>query len=130
EAHKDYHPSVGMCVFGTNVRSLAAADYRADLTSMVMGRREMQRELSEANGIGTSGHDSDPRSRVKHFRERFCNRFDNNPTPKKAAETGLGPICKAGTVSAIMENKDIDFMRTVLAPRTLAVNFENQTTTG
>src|SRR5690606_19412169 len=25
QAHKDYQPSTGMCVFGTNVRSLAAA---------------------------------------------------------------------------------------------------------
>ena len=45
EAHKDYHPSFEMCVIGTNVRSMAAADRNAEFTSFVLSQRSQDRQL-------------------------------------------------------------------------------------
>ena len=39
EAHKDYHPSIGMCEFTTNARSLAASKMNAQLTTQAISKQ-------------------------------------------------------------------------------------------
>ena len=36
QAHKDYHPSEGLCEIGTNTRSLAASDRNSDFTRLAL----------------------------------------------------------------------------------------------
>lgn len=124
EAHKDYHPNVGMCVFGTNVRSLASADFKSELTAAVLSRRTVQRDLANADGVGTQGAPVDMFSRLDHFKKRYCNRYDNNNLSWMSTETGLAPLCDAAVVRR-MENADIDYSRTVLAPRSLNLKFQD-----
>ena len=42
-AHKDYHPSAGICEFGTSVRSLAASERKSELNAHVMSQRSQDR---------------------------------------------------------------------------------------
>ena len=51
EAHKDYHPSVGMCTFGTTIRSLSNAERRGDVMMAVMSQRSKQRQLGKSHTI-------------------------------------------------------------------------------
>ena len=39
QAHKDYHPSEGMCVLATNVRSLAMTDRKVGLAHSMVNTR-------------------------------------------------------------------------------------------
>ena len=51
EAHRDYHPDMGMCVFGTNVRSLGNADRNAEFTAYVMGQRSIDRQMGNMMNV-------------------------------------------------------------------------------
>jgi len=116
QAHKDYHPSYGMCTFGTAVRSLASVDSRASITRSVLEERSIKRQLASA---GVSGADmvTDRNARLTQFKERFCDRFDNNRVDNKPT-TGLELVCEAA-IPANTLARDVDFHRTVMQNRTI-----------
>ncbi len=124
---RDYTPSLGMCVFGTNIVSLAAADYNGYLTEQILADRARQRALASANTSASEGPDQDRLNRVQQFSGRFCERYDNNAITGDA-NTGLGLICTAAPEPKT-KNRDIDYIRTMLAPRTLEVDFSDGETT-
>lgn len=117
-AHKDYHPSEGMCVFGTNVRSLAASDRNIDLSAMGFSNRMRSRELLSGSGVTTMGADSDFLSRVKQFREIYCNPRDN--------ANGLALLCPSPQ-DLTRANKDINYSATFDTPLTLNVDLTENT---
>lgn len=130
QAHKDYHPSYGMCSFGTNVRSLAAADARAAVAKSVLDERFIKRQLGNTGLAAAGGTESDRVNRLDNFRYRFCDRYDNNRIDGKPM-TGLGLVCAAaapaGNVNANNRlNKDIDFYRTVMGNRTIRFDVVNR----
>lgn len=57
EAHKDYHPSVGMCEFGTAVRSLAASERKGEIASITLAQRSIGRQLGSPNTSAVYGMD-------------------------------------------------------------------------
>ena len=118
-AHKDYHPSAGICEFGTSVRSLAASERKSELNAHVMSQRSQDRQLGNANVAAASGPDADYNNRLEQYKEKFCDPKDNN--------AGLDLLCKhAGGLGAAKnerKNKDIDFARTVEYPWTLNIDF-------
>ena len=114
EAHKDYHPSEGICTIGTNVRSLAASERRSEMTSLLMSRRFLDRQLRNASTAGGTA-DTDVTARIQHFRDTYCNPADNNGALEALCGTTGGPTAR--------QNKDIDFTRTIATPLTLNVNF-------
>ncbi|MCB9982873.1 MAG: hypothetical protein H6861_04240 [Rhodospirillales bacterium] len=124
-AHKDYHPSAGMCEFGSSVKSLAASERRGELNAHVMSQRSQDRQLGNANVSASSGPDADFNNRLEQYKQKFCDPQDNN--------AGLDLLCKhAGGVGAAenhRKNKDIDFTRTVEYPWTLNVDFTDATLT-
>lgn len=113
-AHKDYHPSEGMCTFGTNMRSLAASDRNMDLSAMTFSNRVLQRELLSGDAITTDGPTSDYLARLKQFREIYCNPKDNG--------NGLDLLCP-NPRDKTRTNKDIDYTSTFDAPLTLQIDF-------
>jgi len=135
--HKDYHPSIGLCEFGSGAKSLAASERKAEVNAVVMSQRSQDRSLGAVGTSAAIGEDSDKQSRVKQFREKFCDPADNN--------NGLTYLCDhdqagAGTVVGASrfntatppaatgpahdrKNKDIDYTRTIDAPWTLDVDF-------
>lgn len=124
QAHKDYQPSTGMCVFGTNMRSMAAARFNADLTSYTLSEQSLERQLGADNTSATSGPLSDRKSRLKQVEDRFCDRYDNNRVDGQIT-SGLGLICKNGQPPTIKANRDIDYAGTIDQPSTLNVDFSD-----
>lgn len=123
DIHKRYQPSVGMCVFGTNVRSLAAAEHNGKLVAHTLQQRLIDRLLGTEGASGMSGSSEDQRGRVRYFLAHVCDRFDNNRLHDNPA-TGFANICQdttprtTGTV-----NLDLDFTRLIMLPRTIDVDF-------
>lgn len=123
QAHKDYHPSEGMCTIGTAARSLAGADRNAEMTALILSRRSQERQLLNKNSSAHEGRKSDRKSRAEQFKTTYCDTNDNNQ--------GLVGICAGsggvgGTAPADnRKNKDIDFTRTLWGPLTLNINLND-----
>jgi len=115
QAHKDYHPSEGMCTFGTAVRSLAASDRNTDLSAIGFSARVQQRELLSGNAAAANGRTSDYLSRLKQFRELYCDRNDNGK--------GLQNLCPQPSVEQGRTNNDINYTVMVDSPLTLKLDF-------
>lgn len=115
-AHKDYYPSEGLCTLGSGMRSLAATERLADVTTVLIGQRSLDRQLLNANAISADGARTDRASRAAQFRSTYCNVHDNN--------RGLTSVCD-GAIPQMRRNKDVDFVRTVFNPSTLNINFSD-----
>lgn len=113
-AHKDYHPSEGMCTFGTNVRSLAASDRNVDLTAMGISTRVLQRELLSGSAIAGGGQTSDYLSRIAQFRNVYCDAADNG--------MGLALMCPGGAPTIGRRNRDINYTAALETPLTLELD--------
>ena len=135
-AHKDYHPSSGVCEFGTSIRSLAASERRAELNAHVMSQRSQDRMLGNANVAASDGAEGDlgerganASGRIGQYAEKFCDPRDS--------DSGLDVLCDydglvptpPGAVNPERANKDIDYARTVEYPWTLNVNFTDNNLT-
>lgn len=125
-AHKDYHPSMGMCEFGSNVKSLAASERKSEVSALVLTKRSIDRQLGAANTSASFGPSNDNAARLKQFKETYCDYADN--------DTGLGMMCFNQPVPSAQSdkkreryNKDIDFVRTVALPWTIEADFTDQT---
>ncbi len=125
QAHKDYHPSTGMCEFGSTVKSLAASERKAEYNAIILSQRSQDRALGNANTAAATGPSGDRKSRIEQFSDTYCDSRDNN--------NGLGLLCSdIDTIGTTQEqrmqrrlrsNKDIDFVRTLEVPWSLEVDF-------
>lgn len=122
EAHRDYQPSVGVCSIGTTIRSLAAAERRAETTTFVLSQRAQDRQLGNMHAAAAGGGNNDKKSRLEQFRRRYCDTHDNNDTFMKVCVTGNG-----GRQATL--NKDIDYNRTVDNFRTMNIDFTDNVLT-
>ena len=114
QAHRDYHPDMGMCVFGTNVRSLAATERNAEFNSYVLSQRSQDRQMGNMLSVAARGGFDDLYARAELFRTRYCQRSD--------AGGELDTIClESGDTSGI--NKDLDYVRTVDTYGTISLDF-------
>lgn len=118
EAHKDYHPSEGMCTFGTAMRSLAASDRKTDLTAAALSARGQQRELLSGSTLSGGGQTTDYLSRLVQFRQIYCNRNDN--------AGHLTRLCPTGSADEGRTDRDINYTNLVDAPLTLRLDFTEQ----
>lgn len=144
EAHRDYHTDVGMCIFGTNIRSLANVDRRSEAMLEIMSSRSIHRQLGTRDSVGADGRYQDIQSRLFHFRETYCDVDDNNKIRGTAIDylgaavgadpnTGLtllnsngAPDCdvSANTLDANLKaNRDIDYTTLIEMPLTLELDF-------
>ena len=114
QAHKDYHPSVGMCEFGTGIKSLAASERRGEYNAFLLSQRAQDRHLGNAFSSARTGLDSDRESRLDQFKSTYCDIADNN--------NGLRLLC-GNSAQRDRRNKDIDFARTLGFPLTLEVDY-------
>ena len=106
------------------MKSMAMTDRKVDVTAVLMAQHSQDRQLGAVNTASALGEDSDKESRIKQFREQFCQRFDNND--------GLNILCdwdQDGVPGPIIggqnpdrRNKDIDFVRTLDKPWTVHVD--------
>jgi hypothetical protein len=115
QAHRDYHPDVTMCVFGTNVRSLAETERNAEFTAYIMGQRSMDRQAGNQMSIGARGQYIDHYARMVQWRDRYCDPRDDSGQ--------FAPICT--NPKRNLMNHDIDFPRMVGANPTLQIDFSD-----
>lgn len=115
QAHKDYQPSVGMCEFGSSVKSLAATERRGEYNAYILSQRSQDRHLGQALTASSEGEKSDITTRLAQFKTTYCDPADNS--------SGLGKLCTGGPTKR--RNKDIDYVRTLAAPSTLDVDFSD-----
>ena len=114
QAHKDYHPSEGMCTFGTSVRSLAASERKSDMTQVGLAARMMQRQTLNGDVLSIQGDSSDIVSRMSRFRTTYCDPLDN--------ASGLDVFCKDADSASERRNIDVDFTRNVESRLTLDID--------
>jgi len=116
-AHKDYHPSVGMCEFGSNIKSLAASERKGEVNAVLLSQRSLDRQLGAANTSAAEGPQQDFAARMDQFKKTYCDPQDSN--------NNLGGFCNTGSSNEQRArfNKDIDFVRTVSLPWTLSADF-------
>ena len=116
--HKDYHPSLGVCEFGSTIKSLAASERKSELVAHVLSQRSQDRSLANANTSADQGADSDKKNRLEQYTKKFCDPSDANNT--------LGLLCPdGGAKKKERVNKDIDFVRTVEYPWTLDIDLSD-----
>lgn len=124
KAHKDYHPSNGMCEFGTNVRSLAASERKAELNAHVMSQRAQDRNLGNTNVASASGPDDDFDNRLEQYKRTYCDPMDSNKGLELLCDhDGAGAGTTVGATDLRRVNKDVDYVRTVEYPNTLNIDF-------
>jgi hypothetical protein len=114
-AHKDYHPSTGMCQFGTATQSLASAEAFAQSASVSLSQLSLDRQLGMIDMPTVRNDLTDKNYRIAQFKKTYCDPADN--------ANGLNLMCEhdggVGAVDKGRINKDIDFARTVDAAWTL-----------
>lgn len=129
EAHKDYHPSAGMCEFGTGIRSLASTESQAKHNLAALSARSIARQLGTKGTSSATSAMGDKRARWNQFVNSYCDPRDN---AWSSAGTGLVRACDrdgpGGSVAAGAQdenryNRDIDYTRLIDIPKTLNVNF-------
>lgn len=124
DIHKQYHPSEGICQFGSVMKSIATSERRGEITALVLDKRMLDRELGNIDSSGMYGEDLDQQNRLFQFSRRFCNENDRNST--------LKDICSNVALDTInddqrkMINKDIDYFSLVNSRWTLLLDFTNQ----
>lgn len=124
QAHKDYQPSTGMCVFGTNVRALMSAERNAEYTAFVMGQRSIDRQMGNMNSAAAPGQFADFAARLENFRSLYCDYHSYGG--------GLDPVCNFDTDddgSQDLEtpdtaNRDIAYSR-IVDRNTLAIDLSD-----
>lgn len=114
EAHKDYHPSEGMCTFGTAVRSLAASERKSDIVQLALADRMNQRQLRKGDVLSVEGEVSDLRSRRDIFIKTYCDQSDN--------ANGLSQLCPKAVPNPERRNIDVDYTRNVESRLTLDID--------
>ena len=117
EAHKDYHPSEELCEIGTNTKSLAASERISNLGQLTFANRMMQRQLLSRDVLSGKGEISDRESRIKQFREVFCNPNDNG-----AHLQGEDSLCGNGGIQE-RYNLDVDYTSALESKLTLDLGF-------
>lgn len=117
-AHKDYHPSEGLCVFGTNIKNLAASERLTAAAHVGLAERFQQRQLMTGENMAQLGKESDKLTRLEYYRKVYCNKEDNG--------RGLEKFCASGGTKR--PNKDIDFTTTVENALTLNLDLSDRRT--
>ncbi len=133
QAHKDYHPSIGMCVFGTTVRSLSNAERQAEFTTFVLSQRSIDRQMGRSGTAAATGQFRSFDSRKTLFKKTFCNIEDMAGGTVSGDKVGsLVLICNdtadpANATSGpdTQVNTDIDFTRTYDTFPTLQIDFND-----
>lgn len=119
-AHKDYHPSEGICEVGTIIRSLSPSSRNADLAVAAFSKRSVDRQLLSKDMVGAEGLRSDQNSRLIQFIKKYCNKADNSKN--------LDLLCQKGGSNPKLYNKDVNYTATVESPLTLDIDFTQAST--
>jgi len=119
EAHKDYHPSVGMCEFGTRMVSLAASERKGEINALILSERSTDRYLGSTSTAASDGSKADIDVRLRAFAALYCDYHDNNANFSNLCGA-LAPATSPTQAQMNDLNKDVDYQRVIEDPWTLA----------
>lgn len=122
KAHRKYHPSLGVCTIGTNVRSLLSAERNGEYTAFIMSQRSLDRQIGNMNSVASRGQHDDFKARLDNFRTYYCDYYSYGG--------GLDPVCNfdanedgiPDTDTPVTAKRDVAFTR-VADKRTLDIDF-------
>jgi hypothetical protein len=114
EAMRDYQPNVGMCIFGTNIRSLAMAEQRGNYARYVLAERSKDRQTGHRNALGAEGLHYDLRARMAQLKTRYCD---------VQQDAGFLQNLCGQSAEAATRNADINYTEIVDQPQTMNVDF-------
>lgn len=125
KAHKDYHPSIELCEFGTRVKSLAASERKGEVDSLVLSSLSLKRILNNTGAV-TNEEKGESGPRIDQYRKKFCNVYDNGKgldlmCPKLLDQSTLTPVEKERL------NKDVNYAAALKDPFTVQVDLANGT---
>ena len=133
KTHKNYHPSIGMCEFGSLMKSVAATERRGEMTAVILSQRSLDRQLGQRDSAGMYGYLFDLKSRITQFKRVFCNEKDRDDALKDPdnAMASLCPDIEWNDTAFNQDarkrmNKDIDYFALVDTPWNLNLDFTNQ----
>lgn len=126
KVHKDYHPSIGMCEFGSVMKSIAATERRGEVTAVILAQRSQDRQLGQENTSGTYGNDLDHDVRITHFKSLFCDEHDRGSALSSACSDIAWTTTGFDADARIRINKDIDYFALVDSPWTMKLDFTNE----
>lgn len=121
KAHKDYHPSEGVCDFGSSIKSLSSSSRLTIPTQISLSKRALDRQTLARDTLAYDGEESDKNLRLISFIKDFCNTSDNGGN--------LSLLCTKSENQRLLFNRDIDFSKTLAGTLTLNLNFTNSTIT-
>lgn len=126
--HKNYQTSVGVCEFGSSVKTLAASEEKSYTNARILSNIAQKRALH--NAYTPSEKREYLLARIDQYKKNFCNPKDLN--------NGLEYLCqhdytnmsiksgeKIGAQNPDRMNKDIDYTRTIDTPWTLNIDFSD-----
>lgn len=146
ETHKRYHPSIGVCEFGSVSKSLGATEIRSEAFAVVLSKRSIDRQMGMGATSGSTGGLFDKKNRMLHFGQVFCNEKDRASSPEYnrinvaagvpsipvPVATGLTTLCAATNWDAGFDaeerarlDKDIDYFLLMDQPWTMNIDFTN-----
>lgn len=120
KAHKDYHPSTGLCDFGSFSKSLAASERKNEVGVFANAQFAQDKDAKHGGMVSVRAQETDMPSRLNLFKSTFCDKRDHNG--------GLAGLCSTSSSSERL-NKDVDFSRTFAWPWTLNTDYTNDTNT-
>lgn len=132
DANTQYHPSVQLCSFGTNIRSLAASETQAEANAHILSQRMQERNTLSADTLAHNGPVSDKASRLTRFKETFCNVNANKGDTEHICgfdNDGDAEIDTAGGGPPERVDNDIDYMRTIGSRYTIDADFTDGAST-
>lgn len=115
QAHKDFHPGFQMCVFTTNVKSLAASEMIGIENTQALDSVLEKREHQHANLATAGGTTLDTTHRMSMFKDVYCDLNESSQNVELLCDETAGAIDR--------RTKDMDFQRMVDVPYTLNVNY-------
>ena len=124
DSHANYSPSTSMCVFGSNVKSLAATQQRTRANKAVLAAQSLNRQMANNSSILGASKTEGRRARLNQFKTRYCDARMNGGLNN--GDTICQPHSGSGNLHV---NNDVDFMRMVDTPRTLNIDFTDTTLT-
>lgn len=119
QAQRDYHPSDFLCTIGSSMRSLAGSERNADVNTLALTERALDRQLLNRNASSTQGQELDLQSRVEQFRTTYCDPND--------LDRAMQTVCDGAPQGR--RNRDVDFTRLISGPLTLDINFSDNVPT-
>ncbi len=137
KAHKDYQPSIGLCEFGSVMKSLAATERRAEITAVILAQRSQDRQLGQRDSSGRYGNELDQAARITQFKGLFCNiksrgnvlvnpDFPNNALLSLCSSDVNWSDTDFDEAARLRMDKDIDYFSLVDSPWNLSLDFTNK----